>query len=185
MTVTNYINYFEQIVKEEISSAPYDQEIFLHYTKLNYQRHNRWMKLGVLSRDLRTILKTIDRKIELVIITEPWCGDAAHSLPFLLKMASENDSIHVTIQLRDNASEIAEYTTNGSRSIPKVIARDSNQRDLFNWGPRPKECQKLRDALIRADYPPDEVKIQLQQWYNTDKGKSLQREFASLFSKLK
>lgn len=184
MTVAEYIDYFERIVNQTISLAPYDQEVFRHYTKLNYQRFNRWMKHGNLSIELSTLLQQIDKTIEFVVITEPWCGDAAHALPFLIKMVSASDSINISIQLRDTNSEISNYTTNGSLSIPIVIARDKDNKDLFTWGPRPKACQQLRDRLVKENLDPDSIKIELQQWYNTDKGNSIQKEFTALLAKI-
>lgn len=182
MTTEQYISYFEQIAKKEISSEPYDQDSYLHYTQLNFQRFNRWMKLGKINEQLRNQLLVLEKNLELVIITEPWCGDAAHTLPFLIKMASETKRIRLSFQLRDSNSEISKYTTNGSKSIPIVIARDENKKDVFIWGPRPSDCQELRNTLVRKNTDPESIKIQLQQWYNSNKGIQLQKELSKLLS---
>ncbi len=91
-----------------------------------------------------------------IIITEPWCGDAGE--PFLIES----------------------YLTNGSKSIPKLVARDSSGNDLFTWGPRPQPAQELRTTLITSNTDPEATKIALQHWYNEDKGESLHTELTAL-----
>src|SRR5690606_37230624 len=101
------------------------------------------------------------------VITEPWCGDAAHSVPFIQLAAQLNPLITVEYELRDSEPfRINDYLTGGSKSIPKLIIRDDQGNDLATWGPRPVECQKLFDQLKidQADF--ETQKTSLQHWYN-------------------
>ena len=61
----------------------------------------------------------------LLIITESWCGDAAHVIPALNKMAELNPNIDVKLVLRDENLELMDmFLTKGGRAIPKVIMID-------------------------------------------------------------
>jgi hypothetical protein len=183
MDFESYHNYFEEIVNGSISIHPYNDAQFIEYTKLNFSRQNRWLKHGdLLSRVMDTIAK-IKEVQNWILITEPWCGDAAHSVPFIYKMASLNKHIQLVIQLRDNHSIIENYLTNGSQSIPILVARDCVGNDLFVWGPRPSACQKLHTELKNNNTSIEELKKTLQFWYNKDKGYSIQLEIEELLHK--
>lgn len=146
MTFKEYDFYFQTILETEDPEAPYDDEFYLNYTRLNYSRMKRWLKTGVLSAELKEVLHTLDQDLDFVIITEPWCGDAAHIVPFLELMAAETDRITTEYVLRDaEPFMINDYLTGTSKSIPKVVIRDENGKDLAVWGPRPKSCQTVYD----------------------------------------
>ncbi|MBC9912986.1 thioredoxin family protein [Chitinophaga varians] len=177
MNFTDYLQLFENILQDAEPKAPYNNPDYLNYTKLNWSRQQRWLKTGVITDAVTAAVKEITAPQQWVIITEPWCGDAAHIVPFLTKIAALNPLITIEIQLRDTPPFLIEqYLTNGTRSIPKLIIRDNDGNDMAVWGPRPAACQVLYNRLKaeKADF--ERTKIELQQWYNEDKGQSLQAE---------
>jgi hypothetical protein len=180
----NFIAYqqlFLDILDNPNPPAPYDNPDYLNYTKLNWSRQERWLKTGVLNDELVTIIQFIGKKQIWIIITEPWCGDAAHTLPFLHRLSELNPLIQVDYQLRDSEPFlINQYLTNGSKSIPKLIITDEDHKELAVWGPRPVGCQLLYEQLVIDHVPMDQKKIALQQWYNADKGVSLQNELITI-----
>ena len=121
--------------------------------------------------------------MQWILITEPWCGDAAHGHAFIDKLAQLNENISLRIQNRDSSSsEINKYLTNGARSIPKLIVRDESGNDLFAWGPRPKEPQEMvMNHKLNNSLSAEEKSKELQRWYNKDKGVSMQNELLMLF----
>ena len=179
MTFQTYKTYFESILNFTITAAPYNSEEFLTYTKLNYARQNRWLKKGVIKNDSIDVILAISKPQEWIIISEPWCGDAAQIIPFIMKLASYNSLIEVKIQIRDEDSEIENYLTDGKKAIPKLIVRENNI-DLFNWGPRPIGAQELVKNLVIKHTDFHEIKEQLQKWYNKDEGISIQQEIIEL-----
>lgn len=182
MTFPEYQQQFEQILSEQDLQPPYDDVHYLEYTKLNASRQYRWLKKGILSDKTKLTIQSISEKQTWVLITEPWCGDAAHSVPFIYLMSELNPNIQLQIQLRDSdESEIDTYLTNGGKSIPKLIVRDSEGKDLFVWGPRPVECQVLFDDLKQQNKTFEDQKIALQKWYNEDAGHLIQEEICALF----
>lgn len=182
MTWEEYWNLFESIATGVNQEKPYDEALYLDYTKLNFSRSKRWMKHGVLNPELVQKVEAIASKQTWVVITEPWCGDAAHSVPFLALLAQKNTNIQLEIQLRDQNSEIDSYLTNGGKSIPKLVIRDESGKDLAIWGPRPADCQVIYNQMQEEKVDFDTLKTGLQNWYNENNGVSLQNELLALLA---
>ena len=177
MDFPTYKVYFKAILDGGKKLPPYNDPNYLNYTKLNWARLDRWLKVAKLNEDLVEKIKTIQQPQHWIVITEPWCGDAAHILPVLYLLSQHNPVIKLDIQLRDTEPFlINDYLTRGGKSIPKFIVRRENGADLLVWGPRPAQCQLLYDKLKAEKADEEEVKLQLQWWYNEDKAKSLQQE---------
>ncbi len=183
MTFEAYHQYFESIIQKNADehTAPYNNPDYFDYTRLNWSRMNRWLKTGQLTDAVKEVVKAIDSPQQWIIITEPWCGDAAHSVPFLEMISRLNPLITVSYELRDSEPfRINDYLTNGGKSIPKLVIRDSEGKDLATWGPRPAACQEIYSKLTaeKADF--EKVKTELQHWYNADKGVGVQEELSNL-----
>ncbi len=182
MNYTAYKELFENILENLDLQHPYDDALYLDYTRLNRSRMKRWDKQLILDENLVSQIAHVTSPQHWIIITEPWCGDAAHIIPFLIKLAARNKLISYDIQLRDTKPFLIEsYLTNGNKGIPKFIVRDESGNDLFDWGPRPKEAQELLDKLKADNADFETTKIALQNWYNHDKGVSLCKELKALF----
>jgi hypothetical protein len=184
-TWKEYLERFDRILTSDLPETPYDNKDYFNYLKLNASRQNRWLKKGTINISLTELISKIDTPQTWFVITEPWCGDAAHSIPWIYLMSQENKNIELKMIWRDTAPFMIEnYLTNGGRSVPKLIVRDSEGNDLFTWGPRPKQCQLLYHELKDRNADFEEMKITLQQWYNKDKGESLQAELEQLIKEL-
>jgi thioredoxin family protein len=185
MNYTQYQNLFEEILRQPGPSSPYDDSKYIEYVRLNQARMKRWDKVLQLPDELLSGLSGIDETQHWIIITEPWCAEAAHIVPFLVKMTAVNPLITYDIQLRDSEPLlIMDYLTNGAKAIPRLIVRDTNEIDLFAWGPRPMEAQLFRNQLSAAGVDAEAIKFSLQQWYNADKGKSLNTEIMEQYTQV-
>lgn len=183
MKFQQYKELFEQILNSPKPVTPYDDEHFLNYTKLNWSRMNRWLKTVSLSDEQKEKIQSINEPQNWIVITEPWCGDAAHIVPFIYMLASLNPNINLDFVLRDGDNEmINSYLTNGSKSIPKLIIRSSTGEDLAVWGPRPEKTRLFLEELKVKELSIDELKIELQTWYNNDKGHEILKELLGLIS---
>ena len=179
-----YLSTFERLLTTENPTAPYDNPVYMEYVKLNNSRQKRWLKTRTIDPELIKIIKRINVPQTWYIITEPWCGDVAHSIPFLYLMSKYNPLINVRIVWRDTPPYMIEnYLTNGGKSVPKLVVRDVNENDLFQWGPRPASCQTIYLDLKAKGAAFEEQKVTLQNWYNADKGVTLQQEMATLLSR--
>ncbi len=153
--------------------------------KLNYQRSTRIEKTYNINKDLCELIKKIREPQLWMILTEHWCGDSAQILPYISKFAECNSLIDLRILERDKNIDIMDlYLTNGTRSIPKLIAFDNEGNELFQWGARPKKAQDLVNKLKAEGKTKEEFLEQLHIWYVKDQGKSIEKEFYKIISNL-
>ncbi|WP_347374952.1 thioredoxin family protein [Aequorivita sp. Q41] len=173
MDYNQYNLLFKQLVESERSTGEQSPEK-VNYTKLNFSRTKRLDKTAKIAEEQIVNFKNNPVKQTWLVITEPWCGDAAHTLPYLNKIAQLSENIDLKIVLRDdNPLLMDEFLTNGSRSIPIVIILDETNNVLQSWGPRSKAATKLLTDYKAEHGQIDAVfKERLQLWYNKDKGVS-------------
>lgn len=165
---------FKQLVDEQRTTGEQTHEK-IDYTKLNFSRTKRLDKTAKVSEEAMEIFKNILEKQTWLVISEPWCGDAAQTLPFLNKIAQMSENIDLKIVLRDENPELMnQFLTNGSQSIPIVIMLDENMNVSQTFGPRSKAATKLV-IEYKAEHGiiDDAFKEILQVWYNNDKGASV------------
>jgi hypothetical protein len=116
----------------------------------------------------------VERK--LLVIAEDWCGDASNTIPIVAKLADQVPQLELRVIQRDtNPNVMDQYLTNGSRSIPIVIALDENFQEVGHWGPRPTELQAWVMAN-RGILPKSELYPQVRKWYARDRGETTLRE---------
>jgi hypothetical protein len=179
--MTNYIDTIQDLLAQGRTTGANQSESMIHYTAMNLKRLKRWNKTGKLIPEMYQAIEKVISPQKWVIITEAWCGDAAHTFMFLEKIAQANENIELIWKLRDENLDLMDlYLTNGSRSIPKLIVYDEDGIELFNWGPRPKHIQEARISMSRAGLTKSEITVELQKLYNADKGEALQRELLEL-----
>lgn len=174
MDYPQYNLLFKQLVEEGRTSGEQTQEK-IDYTKLNFSRSKRLDKTAQIPDKDINDFKNISEKQTWLVISEPWCGDAAQTLPFINKIAQLSENIDLKIILRDDNLELMNaYLTNGSQSIPIVIMVDEDMNVLQSWGPRSKAATKLvSDYKTEHGKIDDAFKEMLQVWYNNDKGISI------------
>lgn len=186
MKFDEYLKLCEGIVNEENRTAPYDQADYLEYTIMNVARMQRWLKKGKISEAAEEAIKRIDKPQEWILITEPWCGDAAHTVPFIYLLAQLNSNITLNIELRDSEPHrIEQYLTDGGKSIPKWLVRGPDRpegEDIWVWGPRPVEAQRLFISMKNQNAEMDAIMEAIQKWYNEDQGRAFLEEVAAEFN---
>lgn len=183
MNFKEYLDYFEQIILHPEQYPVYQDENYYKYAKLNWSRTNRWLSKFEPSDETKALISAIKEPQTWIIITEPWCGDAAHSVPQLYNIVENHPYIKVDIQLRDEEPFlINQYLTNGGKSIPKLIIRNANNEDVAIWGPRPEKLQEEFVSLKEKGMDMNEIKEVVQKWYNEDKGVEIQNDIKSLLA---
>lgn len=182
LNYTAYEALVEQLYTEGKSTGNTQNETYLHYTSLGLQRMKRWNKKGKLTEVAIDKISKITKQQTWLVISEGWCGDAAHALPFLNKIAQTQTLIDLKIVLRDESDELMQhFLTNGGKSIPKLIAVDKDLKTLFTWGPRPKIVTKMVEKEIAMNGSLNQLfKTELQKWFNKDKGESIVNELVEL-----
>ncbi len=184
----SYAQYLElsERLSAEFGTTGLDQtEEHKKYTQLNQKRMERWNKTFAIPEHLNAKLTNIKPQT-WILISETWCGDSAQILPILAKIAeASNNTIELKIILRDeNPIWMEKYHTNGSRSIPKLIAFDHSGQELFVWGPRPKTAVEIfKNWKANPEtIDKEEFHRQLHTWYAKDKGQEIVTEIMNLLN---
>ena len=192
LEATDYEGYLDKIYEmlgESNLEKDAQSKILMHYTKMNVKRMERWNKFVSLNEEFLSYLTTIKAEIEFFVLTEAWCGDAAHVLPLIQKIVSSNSNFSMKTLMRDENLDIMDkYLTNGSRSIPVVIGLqkvDDNYMEIFKWGPKPMPMMNKMMAYKNGDLniSKSELLKETQIWYNADKSKTIQNELFEVMKK--
>jgi len=183
----DYRELVEQLADEHSNTGIEKTEALANYTKLNDRRMRRWDKTIKISKETQQKISEFNQKMTLLIITESWCGDAAHVIPALNKMAELNPNIDVKLVLRDENLELMDmFLTKGGRAIPKVIMIDDETGAVLStYGPRPSEASSYVNRFIAKNGSlTPEFKEDLQHWYNGDKGQNIINDVIEILSQL-
>jgi len=187
ITAEAYKTYFENSISYNKYLENFQNEIdigdksqFAKYLPQNWQRQSRLDRKLKLKEDLSTVVANLERKMNWLLITEHWCGDASQINPIINKVASESKGkIDLRFIYRDQNEELidAHLTDGRSRSIPILLMFDQEFNLIDQYGPRPSEAQSLVMSILTegGDY-----NIPLHTWYAKDKQQSVQDDLVRL-----
>lgn len=184
---TEYKEMVLQLIKEGKSTGLNQNDSLANFTKLNNQRMKRLDKQTKLSEKALTKTQGIHKDFTWLVLTESWCGDAAQTLPVINKFAEANEKIDLKVVLRDENEDLMnQFLTNGSKSIPKLIVLDnSSNKVVSSWGPRSERAAKMvSDYKEKHGKIDEQFKLDLQNWYNQDKGSHIEKELVDLIKAL-
>lgn len=173
----------EEHALADSNSGPEITEGLANYTKLNHRRMKRLDKTLKVSEDLQEKIAIYSKNVTWLVLTETWCGDAAQTMPMIQKFADHNSGIDFKVLLRDEHLDLMDaFLYNGGRSIPKLIAFDTDKKEVLgDWGPRPTEATKMvNDYKATHGKLTPEFKEDLQIWYNKDKGANTAEDLLKL-----
>lgn len=183
MSYSEYRNLVSSLVAENSTTGNEKTEDLADYTQLNDRRMKRWDKTLKVSDAIKNKVENFNKKVTWLVISESWCGDAAHIMPVINKVAGLNPNIDYKVVLRDeNDALMDQFLTNGGKSIPKLIAIDTETKEVLNtFGPRPTLATEMVNAYkaTHGQLTP-EFKEDLQRWYNKDKGQSTVENLTAL-----
>ena len=162
-------------------------ESHIQFTKLNDRRMKRWDKTLKITDAQKEGILRFQNKITWLVLAETWCGDGAHMLPVLNKIALLNPNIQLKIVLRDDNPELMDaFLTHGSRAIPKVIMIDDESGNVIKtYGPQPSEVTgyvnrfKAMNGVLTPGFKED-----LQYWYNDNKGQNIIQDILEILGRL-
>ncbi|MEM8506948.1 MAG: thioredoxin family protein [Bacteroidota bacterium] len=189
--INNAMSYeeYRALVRElavlKSNSGMEKTEALANYTQLNDKRMSRWDKTLRIPEVIANKVKQLRKKTTWLVLTESWCGDASPSLPVMNKLANVSPNLELKIVLRDENPELMNlFLTNGTQSIPKLIALDAqNNTVLGDWGPRSSAATAMVNTF-KAEHGKlsPEFKQELQLWYNKDKGKDILNDLIALLA---
>lgn len=182
---SKYRNEVIEFVANNSTSGNEKTEDLSNYTRLNDNRMRRWDKTLKVSDEVKEMLSHFKGDVTWLVLTESWCGDAAHVIPVLNKIAELSDNIDLKLVYRDeNEDLMSNFLTHGNKSIPKLIMIDNRSGEVMDtYGPRPALVTELvNDYKSKHGSLTLEFKEELQQWYNTDKGENTMRDLLKLLN---
>jgi len=105
----------------------------------------------------RTVFADRKDKLNVLVITEDWCGDALSNFPVLAKMVEGAPNVEMRVFLRDrNPDLMNQYLNQGTyKSIPVVVFFDERMNEIARFVERPtavteymeKKMLELRRAM--------------------------------------
>ena len=182
-----YRDLVKQLSDDNSNSGIDKSESLADFTKLNNKRMKRWDKTIKVSEQAKEKISSFNKNTTWLIITESWCGDAAHVIPVINKVAELNPNINIKLVLRDDNLELMDmFLTNGGRAIAKVIMlNDETGEVISTYGPRPTEATNLvNDYKEKHGKLTPEFKEDLQQWYNKNKGQNIIEDMIAVLDQI-
>ena len=98
----------------------------------------------------REALKKLGKKLNVLVITEDWCGDALYNVPVLGSLVEGNPNVEVRVFLRDkNPDLMDQYLNQGTyRSIPVFAFFDENMNEIARFIERPPKVTEVIDKKM-------------------------------------
>jgi len=186
MDFQSYLNFTKRIVQKEWVSEVYEPEKMLRYTAANLERMEYVLQNLQINKKLYNKLQEPSASGVWMVISEPWCGDAAQIVPVLYLVSCCNPDIEFRLVLRDSHPEIMDqYLTDGNRSIPILVCYDPiSGEEKWKWGPRPEALQQmLLTHQASAEETFGSMVRKLHAWYREDLGKHIQEELIDTINK--
>lgn len=174
---------FEEYLKETERriKAQDPQDEHNEYYELGLQRIHRTLK--TFKRDEEALEKLTAKNFngKILIISEPWCGDASATVPALAEFFKGKNELRIFFRDSDT-SLIDQFLTDGSQSIPKVLILNEDFSVKNIWGPRPAFGQDLLKKFKAhpEEYPREEFYNDVQKYYAKNRGKDGIEEILAL-----
>ena len=176
---------FEEYLKiseERFHNNPDKNDEHQEYYELGLHRMERTLKTYKVDPEQLSKIKDKNFKGKILMISEPWCGDASATVPVVSQFfaAAGNE---VRIFLRDSdPTLIDQYLTNGTQSIPRILILEEDFSVKNVWGPRPKHGNELLKKFKEnpETYPREDFYNDLQVYYAKNRGKDAIEEIINL-----
>ena len=117
----------------------------------------------------------------MLVVTEDWCGDSAHTIPYLAKLADEVEGLSMRLIDREQGKQLMRFrlTPDYRAATPTVVMLDESGRDVGCWVERPSELQGwFQKNKTKLDH--DALHGKTYEWYEKDAGLSTLREIVEL-----
>jgi len=134
---------------------------YLDQMGTNKEKFLEFLKEIKIRPEDREALKKLGRKLNVLVITEDWCGDALYNFPVLAKLVEGNPNVEMRVFLRDKNPDLTDQYLNQGiyRSIPVFAFFDEKMKEVARFIERPpkvtevieKKMLEVRRAL-RAEH---------------------------------
>ena len=174
---------YRTAIKTSLQQPPADEheQKMRPYVEKNSVLMDKYDQIFEVTPNLQQTLSKAPPAIWLVL-TEGWCGDAAFNVPMLAAIEKAMpEKVKLRLLLRDNNLDLMDaHLTDGGRSIPKLIVLSEDLKELGSWGPRPAALQSLMKTWKDQNLSLKQIIPKVQEWYEHDNTKSMQKEISDL-----
>lgn len=179
LTYQQYRDHWKARKEELPEDADVSDRRTHHYLNYNWERQKSVHDAYTPSDELKAAATKIDEPQWWMVLTEPWCGDSAFSLPVIAEAADLSEEITLRILPRDENLDVMDrHLTDGSRSIPKLVTFSETGEELFEWGARPQGAAE-RFATLRDRYDENKKAIaDLLEYYKEGGWREVDAELA-------
>lgn len=101
----------------------------------------------------RAGLDRYGKKLNILVITEDWCGDALYNVPVLAKMVEGNPNVEMRVFLRDKNPDLMNLYLNQGlyRSIPVFAFFDENMNEVARFIERPPaQTEEIEKKMLET-----------------------------------
>ena len=118
---------------------------YLDQIGTNKEKFLEFLKEIKIRPEDREALKKLGKKLNVLVITEDWCGDALYNFPVFAKLVDGNPHVDMRVFLRDkNPDLIDQYLNQGMyRSIPVFAFFDENMNEIARFIERPPKVTEV------------------------------------------
>ena len=137
---------------------------YLDQMGTNKEKFVQFLGEITLTPEDRAALNGLGRRLNVLVITEDWCGDALYNFPVLARMVEGNPNVQMRVFLRDKNPDLMDQYLNQKlyRSIPVFVFFDEHMKEVARFTERPpaqaeeldRRMLEVRRAL-RAERAPE------------------------------
>ena len=124
---------------------------YLDQMGTNKEKFVQFLKeIKLRAEDREAVKKVGGKKLNVLVITEDWCGDALYNFPVLAKLLEGLPEVEMRVFLRDqNPDLMDQYLNRGIyRSIPVFAFFDENMNEVARFIERPPKVTEAIDQKM-------------------------------------
>jgi hypothetical protein len=126
---------------------------YLDQMGTNKEKFAEFLKEITISPEDKGALDKLGKKLNVMVITEDWCGDALYNVPVLAKMVEGNPNIEMRVFLRDKNPDLTDQYLNQGiyRSIPVFAFFDEKMNEVARFIERPAaQTEEIEKKMLET-----------------------------------
>ena len=123
---------------------------YLDQMKTNQEPFNRFLAEVAIRPEDKQALAGLGKPVNVMVITEDWCGDALYNVPVLAKLVDGLPNVELRVFLRDDNPDLMDqYLKHGRyRSIPVFAFFDEQMNEIARLVERPVRATEQGEAQM-------------------------------------
>ena len=134
------------VTKERFAQGMTFQQ-YLDQMTTNKDKFLETMAAAHLTPQDRAVFASRPQKLNVLVLTEDWCGDALTNFPVLARMVEGAPNVEMRVFLRDQSPDLMDQYLNRGlfRSIPVFVFFDADMKEVARFVERPPKITEYMD----------------------------------------